>query len=152
MAVTGDRLTGEPLSDFCLFPRDPGILDRLLFSGCLSQLRHFFDIARAFWITRPFGHVEHPPVRRHHARRRRGGKILDRVTFTLAGKELDDATAWRLTHSCDPSSPRIPGAPDGYQVDFGYEYTFIPCGPGTAVIIRCQRCGRSRNVTDFEAW
>ena len=74
------------------------------------------------------------------------------LTFTLAGPELEAATLWQRDHACDFSPPNIPDMPDDYQIDFGYDYTFNPCGMGTAVTIRCQRCGQSQNVTDYAVW
>ena len=75
---------------------------------------------------------------------------MGKVTFTLEGKELEEATAWRMSHTCDFSPVRIPGAPEGYEVHFGYQYTFIECGIGTAIRIRCERCGKSHDVTDYD--
>ena len=77
---------------------------------------------------------------------------MEPLTFTLAGREREAAALWQRDHQCDRSPPRIAGAPDDYQVSFGYDYTFSPCGMATAVTIRCQRCGKTHDVTDFAAW
>lgn len=75
-------------------------------------------------------------------------------TFTLAGKELEEAAAWQLTHPCTTTQPRIIGAPDPDRYLFGYNYTFSDCNVGRAVTIFCQtlpsvqKCHRLRGVVD----
>lgn len=66
-------------------------------------------------------------------------------TFILAGKELDDATAWTRTHQCDPSPPRT-------AERASITYAFTPGGLGTTITVHCSRCGQSTNVTDFSHW
>ena len=77
---------------------------------------------------------------------------MDELTFTLTAKEAEEATAWRLTHPCTTTRPRIHDAPDADKFLFGYDYTFSECGVGRAVTIHCQCCGQTCNVTDYDEW
>lgn len=70
----------------------------------------------------------------------------DAVTFTIKGQELVNMRNWRDGHEC--------AEPGQYDLNIypWTTYEFTPSGLGTCVCVRCSRCGKKQEITDFSNW
>lgn len=66
------------------------------------------------------------------------------INFLVDGVELERAQKWEMTHRCRKG----PNGATGGQ----FSYTFFPCSIGTAVSVRCGKCGKETNATDYSQW
>lgn len=55
---------------------------------------------------------------------------------TLSNKELKDVVDFRNQHRHSNS----------------FSYTLTGTGIGTAIVVTCEKCGESKNITDYDAW
>ena len=66
-----------------------------------------------------------------------------KVKFELHGNEPETATKFAESHkNCRSRS----------AMSEKFQYTFIPGGIGTVVIIKCLICGEEKNITDYDIW
>lgn len=71
---------------------------------------------------------------------------MEKLTFTLEGKELENAEAFKKKHreSCCSKQNLTLGE--------YWTYSFMPTGLGPAVSIKCNLCGEEENITDYDCW
>jgi hypothetical protein len=93
--------------------------------------------------------IMHPAT--HHLTQEEAQTFFDMVhqtekakkTFTLNDIEYADAVKFAEKHiRCMSKS----------ATSEKFEYTFVPCGIGTAKAIKCLICGKQENITDFGCW
>jgi hypothetical protein len=65
------------------------------------------------------------------------------MTFTIESKEKESFDRFDKEHKNCHSKDALA---------MKYSFTFTPGGAGTVIEVKCNVCGKTENITDFENW
>ena len=71
---------------------------------------------------------------------------MEKLTFTLEGKELENVKKFQEAHRKSCVSKRNLTASEYWT------YSFVPTGLGVCVSIKYNLCGTEQGCTDFDMW